>query len=104
MNVDPGELNKQIKIVTCFIGNDNGFPRKLEQKVRDCWAKVTEESGSEKLKAGAELGERKARFFVRTSGRITRDMKVRYKGELFDIEYLREYDGGYTELIGVVRS
>lgn len=105
MRVDPGELNKQIRIVTFFVGNEDGFPRKSEKTVRSCWAKVTEESGSEKLKSGSELGERKARFLVRSSDKpLTRDLKIRYWGELFDIEYVRRYDGGYTEIVGVRRD
>lgn len=105
MKVDPGELNKKIEITTYYVRNEEGFPQKELKMIRKCWAKVTEESGTEKLKSGMELGERKARFLIRSSDEsLTRDMKIRYRGELFDMEYIRRYDGGYTEIVGVRRD
>jgi len=83
MYVDPGELNKRIQIVQKLDGeeyDDEGLPIKEERIIRSCWAKVTNTSGSELIKAGSEFSEAKKRFLVRyTSTPITTAMVVRYR-------------------------
>ena len=109
MKVNPGELNKKIQIVR-FSDNQldqDGFPLRNEQVIRECYAKVTRISGTEKIKANADIGEIVCRFLVRTSDtKIERDMAVRYKGELYDIQYPNDYGdrGEYTEILTVKRG
>lgn len=83
MYVDPGELNKRIQIVQKMSGeqyDDEGLPIKREMLIRTCWAKVTNTSGKELVKAGSELSEARKRFLVRyTFTPITTAMVVRYR-------------------------
>ncbi len=105
MRVDPGELNKRIEIITWYERMENGYPIKREEIIRSCHAKMTGESGTELIKSGREAGEAKARFLVRTTNvPLTRDMKIRYHSDVYDIEYLRQYDEGYTEIVGTRRD
>lgn len=104
MNVNPGELNKKIKIVY-FSGekNENGFlVEKKEVVVRDTWAKVSRVSVSEVMKASSEINIERCRFLVRyTPVEITRDMFVYYAGKYYQIEYTNNYEDSneYIEIM-----
>lgn len=117
MYVDPGELNKRIQIVQKLSGeeyDDEGLPVKEERIVRTCWAKVTDTSGSELVKAGSEFAEAKKRFLVRyTSTPITTAMVIRYRsrdltGQLMDEtgSYIDDSDGSWimTDADGVYQD
>lgn len=117
MYVDPGDLNKRIQIVQKLSGeeyDDEGLPIKSERIVRTCWAKVTNTSGSELIKAGSEFSEAKKRFLVRyTSTPITTAMVVRYRsrepvGQLADDtgEYLEDSVGNWimTDADGIAQD
>lgn len=105
MNIDPGELNKRIQIVQKMDGesyDDEGLPVRKERVIRTCWAKVTNTSGTELVRAGSEFAEAKKRFLVRyTPTPITTAMVVRYRSEagdppLLDLmsEKVSDSDGG----------
>lgn len=104
MNVNPGELNKKIQIIAFFDEgtNKNGFTIKGTEKIiRTCFAKVSNTSGSEIVKANSEFADAKKRFLVRYSRKeINTGMIVRYKGEDFDIKYVNPYNDGkeYIEI------
>lgn len=95
MYVDPGDLNKKILIVQLSDGktyDDEGHLVESEHIVRNCWAKVTNTSGTELVKAGTELAQAKKRFLIRyTSTEITAAMVVRYKGLDHNILYVNPY-------------
>ena len=95
MYVDPGDLNKKIQIVRLIEteeSDDEGHPIKVNQVVRDCWARVTSVSGTELIKSGQELENAKKRFLVRyTPDIITTDMFVLYKGDYHGIVYVNPY-------------
>lgn len=95
MYVNPGELNKRIQIIfneNTGI-NSNGFPQESAKIVRECWAKVTNTSGSELVKANSEFSNAKKRFLIRyTDTEINTDMVVRYKGQDHDIKYVNPYE------------
>lgn len=94
MYVNPGELNKKISIVMYDNSsvNENGFPEQKEVIVRKCYAKVTNTSGSEILKANSEFSDAKKRFLIRyTETEINTDMFVRYRGKDHDIKYVNPY-------------
>lgn len=105
--IDPGELNKRITIYRITGQKDaagylSGGP--LLVKVRDCWAKFTRESGTEKQKNNADFSEVRVRFLIRTPPAetvIDRKMIVSYREDIYQIEYVNDYDdeGQYTELI-----
>lgn len=87
MYVNPGELNKNIKIV-CDSGtvNENGFPTG-EMTIHKCYAKYTRKTGTEKDEAGAEVNEAPVRFLIRyTKKEINKNMTVLYKNRRYDIQ------------------
>lgn len=95
MYVNPGELDKRIQIILNKNAgiNANGFPQDSEKIVRTCWAKVTNTSGSEIIKANSEFSDAKKRFLIRyTDIEINTDMIVRYKGRDHDIKYVNPYE------------
>ncbi len=104
MNVNPGELNKRIKIVSFTSESDeDGFQlEKKEVTVRETWAKVTRVSVSEVMKAASEINLERCRFLVRfTPTEITRDMFVYYAGKYYQIEYANNYQDSneYVEIM-----
>lgn len=94
MYVDPGDLNKQIQIIRKSDGtyDDEGHLTPGETVVRTCWAKVTNTSGTEMIRASAEMSDAKKRFLVRwTPTEITTAMVVRYNGHDHNILYASPY-------------
>lgn len=106
MQVNPGELNKKIKI--CKIGetDSRGFGGELEV-VKKTWAKVTRKTGKEKEAAGTEINEAVTRFLIRyTKTAIDTTMVVAYKGKEYDIEDVNDIgeQQKYLELFCKVRE
>lgn len=104
MNINPGELNKRIKIVKLEgMENENGFQEgQQEIIVRKTYAKVTRTSIKEIMNAGQEASETKCRFLVRyTPKEITREMFVVYRGTYYQIEYVNNYGDSdkYVEIM-----
>lgn len=94
MYVNPGELNKKVQIISVQSDgvNANGIQQKTEREVRACFARVSNTSGTEIIKANSEFFQAKKRFLVRyTDTEINTDMIVRYKGRDYDIEYVNSY-------------
>lgn len=93
MNVNPGELNKKIQIIKKVeTQNENGFPISEDKFIRSCYAKYSNTSGTEILKAGTEFSSAKMRFLVRYSPvELDTDMFVRYAGKEYNIEYINPY-------------
>ena len=110
MFVDAGELNKRIKIYRRTETDDEeGYlsPPSDPELVHSCWAKFSQTSGTELVKADADFGEEKVRFLIRyTRKPIDRKMFVRYAGSDYDIEYAHDYGDShqYIELWCVWRS
>ena len=97
MNVNPGELTKRIDILTLVSGRDaDGFPIQTELIKHSCWAKKSQTSGTELLKAGTDFVDSKTRFLIRyTATVMTEGMFVKYKGKQYDIEYVHEYEDSH---------
>lgn len=93
MNINPGEFNKKIQIIKKEeLQNENGFPVSTDKIVRTCYAKYSNTSGTEIMKAGTEFSSAKMRFLVRySSAKIDTDMFVRYAGKNYNIEYINPY-------------
>lgn len=93
MKVNPGELDKKIQIIRKKESPDeDGFPVLTDEIVRTCWARYSNTSGNEIVKAGTEFASAKTRFLVRYSPtEINEDMFVRYKGKDYNIEYINPY-------------
>ena len=107
MNIKPGELDKKIKIVKCDheSRDSDGYPVYEYVTIRKCWARFTQQSGSETIKNGTEFTDAKCRFLVRYSRtEIDTSMCVQYNGKLYDIRYIngygdsQEYQEIWTEL------
>ena len=104
MYINPGELDKKIQIIRKVSGgkNSNGFSLpETGEVIRTCFAKVTNTSGSEIVKANSEFSEAKKRFLIRYSSKeINTDMVVRYRGKDHDIKYINPYGDGkeYLEI------
>lgn len=105
MNVNPGELNKKIQIIKKEeTQNENGFPIPADKVVRTCFAKYSNTSGTEIMKAGTEFSSAKMRFLVRYSYiELNTDMFVRYAGKDYNIEYINPY-GDNREYIEIWTS
>ena len=102
MNI--AKLNKRIEIVKRVGGgvDSEGFDtEEIEELVWACWAQLSETSGSELIKSGAQLSETKKRFLIRfTPIMINTDMLIRYNGEDYDIVLVNTYGDNheYTEI------
>jgi SPP1 family predicted phage head-tail adaptor len=96
MNVNIGELNKRIKIVSVESGekDEDGFPiNQIEKTIYECWAKVTQTSGTELIKANAEFTDVSTRFLIRyTPKEINEDMQILFQGKYYDIVYINNYE------------
>lgn len=106
MNVNPGELNKKIKIVDFVEKKDkDGFvTEKTEVIIRETWAKITKTSVSEIMKAGREINLTRRRFLVRYSPKpIIHDMFIVYAGDYYQIEYANNY-GESDEYIEIMAT
>lgn len=102
-----GELNKRISIVTIStVTNDNGFEEEQEVEYCNCWAKVSNMSGTEVFRSGANYSKVMTRFLVRyRKDKITTtDMKIRFNNKLYNITYVNNYNESneFVEMIGEV--
>ena len=95
MVVNPGELNKKINLVTFDETKDaDGFIIKEKVIVRSIWAKATNTSGTEIIKANAEFAETKKRFLVRYTS-IDTKLTLEYGDTLYDIVYTNDYNDAH---------
>ena len=92
-DINPGELNKRIQIVQLVETteqDDWGFAPDDGQDepvvVHECWAKVSDESGTKALENASEFSVSKRRFFIRCPNVIiTTEMMVEYGGSYYSI-------------------
>ncbi len=102
MNI--AKLNKRISIVKQITGgiDPEGFDtEEIEELIWECWAQVSETSGTELIKSGTQFSESKKRFLIRyVPIQINTDMIVRYAGEDYDIVMINTYGDNheFTEL------
>ena len=103
MVINPGELNKNINIISLGTGKDaDGYDVITRTTVLACKAKFTRTSGTEGIKSGADFADISVRFVIRApKATVTRKMLVNYNGGDYQIEYVNEYDDAkkYTEII-----
>lgn len=103
MDVNAGKLNKRVEIVRISTYPDaDGYAVPTETVIRRPWAQFSRVSGSEALRQGADMGDVKVRFLIRSGHMaISRKDRVRYNGADYEIEYVNDYgdSGEYTELI-----
>lgn len=94
MNIDIGELNKKISIYTKTVVEDaDGYETETPVLVHSCWAKFTRTSGTELIKANADMSNVRVRFLIRyTSKAIDRKMTVQYGGKEYEIVFINDYE------------
>lgn len=93
MNVNPGELRHRIKFVTVVSGFDNdGFPISGETTIYECQAKITNTSGTEKIKSGTEMTDTNTRFLIRYTSLINEDMQIKFGSNYYDIQFINDYE------------
>lgn len=103
MHVDAGKLSKRISFLRYKQQLDaDGYELPGEPEVvRTCWAQYSQTSGTELIRAGAEMGEAKVRFLIRACPDVLdRRLTVLYDGREFEIEYVNSYgdEGKYMEI------
>ena len=107
MNVNPGELNRRIRIQQYVRTRDaDGYYAEDWQTVCTLWAKFSRESGTELRERGADFAEIHVRFLIRFREGIDRKMAVLYRGDRYEIEYLNNYgdSGEYLEILAKLRT
>ena len=93
MNINPGDLRHQVKFVTTINGTDaDGMPIQKETTIYTCQAQVTNTSGTEQIKSGAEITEVKTRFLIRYTSLINADQKIKFNSDYYDIKYINDYE------------
>ena len=94
MNVNPGELRHRIEFVTETDGYDSdGIPIKQETLIFSCQAKVSNTSGTEQIKSGAEITEVKTRFLIRYPiSTLKEDYQIKFNDNYYDIKYMNDYE------------
>lgn len=103
MHIDAGALSKRITFIRRVPTVDaDGYESAEggEKIVRECYAKFSQTSGTELIRAGAELGEAKVRFLTRYYPELCdRRLVIRYAGADYDILYVNTYgdEGKYME-------
>lgn len=102
MDIDAGKLNKRICILTVEKKrNPNGYETVKETVVREPYAQFSQTSGTELVKANADMSEVRVRFLIRWSKTpLSRKMIVRYADNDYEIEYINAYGDNreYVEL------
>lgn len=107
MNVNPGELDKKIKIIKATESkNDNGFLSLSREVFKKPWASVSQKSANESFKANSELATSQKRFLIRYIPGITYDMIIEYNAQEYDIKYIHDYEDKheYVEIIAELRD
>lgn len=108
MYVDAGELNKRIGIYKVTRQRDaEGYWTTDKTQVRSTWAKLSQMSVTDTLKANADTAEVRVRFLIRWSRHtITRKMLVSYghplsESQWYEVEYVNPYGDNreYIELL-----
>lgn len=99
MNVNPGELNKRIRIQRHVRVKDaDGYYTENWETVCEPWAKFSRRSGTEVHEDQADPAVIEARFLIRYREGIDRKMTVLYRDNRYEIEYLNDYGDGHEYL------
>lgn len=98
--VNAGELKERIRIVErSGERNSSGYEVHRDDPaywkgVHTCWARFSQPSGTETVRAGADFAEEKGRFLIRwTAKPIHRKMFILFRDREWEIEYINDYGG-----------
>lgn len=104
--VNAGELKERIRIVERSGELDSsGYEVQRDdpaywKDVHTCWARFSQPSGTETIRAGADFAVEKGRFLIRwTKKPIHRKMFILFRDREWEITYINDYGGRkYIEL------
>lgn len=94
MNINIGELNKKIRFINYTVALDEeDILTRQENTFHECWAKVSNTSGTEIIKSGSDFSNVKTRFLIRyTPKNITGNLDIMYNGKKYNVEYVNNYN------------
>ena len=90
-----GRFNHRITIYSVTHGKDaDGFPVDTETVVLEPWADVKTTKGMTLIAANSDFEKAYTNFSIRfpASVTITREMRIRFNGKTYTIEYLNNVD------------
>ena len=98
--INAGEYNKRISIVKQNTTEDaHGFKVTTEIVILEPWAKVKTTKGFTLITSNTDFEKAFTNFTIRfPKTEITRDMRIRYNGKIYTIEYLNNIDEADIEL------
>lgn len=98
--INAGEYNQRISINKVTEEEDaDGFKIKRETVVLKPWAKVKTTKGFTLITNNTDFEKAFTNFTIRFPKTvITRDMRIRYKGKIYSIEYINNVDEANVEL------
>lgn len=98
--INAGKYNHRIEIVRVVKDYDkDGFPVEREETVLEPWASVRTTSGYTLIKSGTSFEEASTNFTIRYPvTAIDRDMRVRFNGKTYSIQYLNDVNEANVEL------
>ena len=98
--INAGDYNKRITIYTVVEKEDaDGFVSKTEAVVLSPYAKVKTTKGFTLISSNTDFEKAFTNFTIRyPKTEITRDMRIRYNGKEYTIEYLNNVDEANVEL------
>lgn len=103
MNVNPGSLNKKIRIIVLVQEQDeNGIYQMLEATYASVWSAVSQKSANEAFKANADYQTDEKRFLIRFLDGIDYKMFIKYENVLYNIIFMNDYneEHKYIEIVG----
>lgn len=101
-----GKYNKKIQIVEITQGNDaDGFAVESETVLLSPYASVKTTKGITLIASGSDFEKAFTNFTIRYSATVVRrylannrNLRIRYNGKIYTIEYLNNIDEANTEL------
>ena len=98
--VNAGKYDHRIKVVRVVKDYDrDGFPVEREETVLEPWASVRTTSGYTLIKSGTSFEAATTNFTIRYPvTAIDRDMRVKFNGKTYTIQYLNNVNEANIEL------
>ena len=98
--INAGKYDHRIKVVRVVKDYDrDGFPVEREETVLEPWASVRTTSGYTLIKSGTSFEAATTNFTIRYPvTAIDRDMRVKFNGKTYTIQYLNNVNEANIEL------
>ena len=99
--INAGKYNKRIRIFSRIVRVENGYQREGTLRlVLSTYASVKTTNGMTLIAAGSDFEKAYTNFTIRypRSTQITRDMRIRFRGKEYSIEYINDVNEEGVEL------